>query len=166
MHGGGWQGGAAVSAQQGSPRPSPQAISPTLHMPAGDFHQLPPVVRPTDVRPAQEAAGVALLRALRTSPDGKLTPEDIRQGSSGGAALLPADRAALGGSMHVDRGVGRPGQRPRLISPSQAGPIASAWAPCRRRAPFLNRGLAFQSSLWQVGVRRPAACWPACWPAC
>lgn len=34
----------------------------------------------------------------------------------------------------------------------------------RRRAPFLNRGLAFQSSLWQVG-----ACLPVCvrvLPAC
>lgn len=49
--------------------------------PAGDFHQLPPVTRPREERPAQEAAGVALLRALRTAPDGKLTPEDIRQGA-------------------------------------------------------------------------------------
>ncbi|KAL4434051.1 hypothetical protein ABPG75_000492 [Micractinium tetrahymenae] len=67
----------------------------------GDFHQLPPVVRPKEVRPAQEAAGVALLRALRTAPDGRLAPDDIR-----------------------------------------------------RRAPFLNRGLTFQSSLWQdLGIR-------------
>lgn len=57
---------------------------PALHppAPAGDFHQLPPVVRPREVRAAQEAAGVALLRALRTSPDGALTPEDIRRGSA------------------------------------------------------------------------------------
>ncbi len=33
----------------------------------------------------------------------------------------------------------------------------SAWVPRRRRAPFLNRGLAFQSSLWQVRAWLPAS---------
>jgi hypothetical protein len=99
------------------------------------------VVKVRDTKAAQEAAGVALLRALRGT--GALDPADIRCAwvEASGHCLVCVHPA--------------PGERRRRSAAQQSPPPSlPAALSCSRAAPFLNRGLAFQSAAWgALGMR-------------